>query len=212
MDSKTYVEALQWRYATKKFDPTQRLSAAQLDGVLESIRLTATSMGLQLFQVIIVEDRSIRKQLVPAAYNQQQVQDASHLLVFCSHLKFEENLIEGVLAERARLTGKSQEDLDRYKQSVLKTIGNMTDENFSAWTAKQCYIALGNAMSACAVMGIDACPMEGFQPAEFNRILGLNAQNMNACLALPIGFRSEEDQNQHYPKIRKSKGDLISVI
>lgn len=212
MESTHLLEALNWRYATKKFDPSKKLNAQQLESVLESIRLTPTSMGLQLFKVLVIENQKLRSQLVEAAYNQQQVKDASHLLVFCAHYRFEVGLIDGILAERAKLTHKTPEDLARYQQSVVKTVRNMTDEKFEAWTAKQCYIALGNAMTACAVMGIDACPMEGFIPAEFDKILGLTGTNLHTCLALPIGFRSTEDKNQHYPKIRKTQSDLFQVI
>lgn len=210
--STTYLDAMKWRYATKKFDQTKQLSAEQLHNLLESIRLTATSMGLQLFKVLVVQDKVLRAQLMAASYNQKQVEEASYLLVFCSYNQVEENLIDGILRERATATNKTIQELETYKSSVMKTIGNMTDEAFAEWTAKQCYIALGNAMSACAVMGIDACPMEGFRAKEYNEILGLNSLNMKATLALPVGFRSEEDKNQYNPKIRRTMDDLVKFF
>ena len=212
IEENPYLKALNWRYATKKFDKNKQLSVQQLHDVLESVRLTATSMGLQLFKVLVVQDKQLRSELVEASFNQKQVEDASYLLVFCSYNEMEESLVDGILRERARLTNKTDEELAMYKASVLRTIGKMSDTKFTEWTAKQCYIALGNAMSACAVMGIDACPMEGFKPEEYNRILGLTEKNMNACLALPIGYRSEEDKNQHNPKLRRKLDDLVHFI
>lgn len=206
------IENLKWRYATKKFDPLKKVSDTDLQTIKEAISLTATSYGLESYKVLVIENEEIRKQLKPASWGQPQVTDASHLLVFCNFTEVTNDHIDALVKLKSDTQGVELEKLSGYGDFMKNTIGNMPAEVVKSWTAKQTYIALGNAMAACAELQIDSCPMEGFEAAKYNEILGLSEKGMNAALVLPIGYRSEEDQTQHAKKVRKPLNEMFEVV
>ncbi|WP_253275667.1 NAD(P)H-dependent oxidoreductase [Persicobacter sp. CCB-QB2] len=167
------IENLNWRYATKKFDATKKISSQDLDTILEAVRLSASSYGLQLYKILVIEDAELRAKLQPAAWNQSQIVDASQLIVFCNYSSVKAEHIDEYLRLKADTQGMKLEDLKAYGDFMKSKLGEFSPEAQGVWTARQTYIALGYLLNACAALRIDACPMEGFEPEKFNEILGL---------------------------------------
>lgn len=202
---------MKWRYATKKFDATKKVNEEDLEKLKEAIRLSASSYGLQLYKVLIIEDKALRQELRPAAWNQPQITDASHLLVFCNETAVTEENIQEYIDLKAAEQGMKAEDLKGYGDFIYSKWKDQSLEAQSNWTAKQTYIALGNLLAACGEMKIDACPMEGFEPAKVNEILGLEEKGLNAAVLCTLGYRSDEDETKDAPKVRKSIETLFEV-
>lgn len=209
---KTIIDNLNWRYATKKFDSSKKVSNENLDTLLEVLRLTPSSYGLQPYMFLVIENKGIREKLKEKSGGQSQVTDASHLIVLCSYLDISDLHIDAHVANTANARGLEAEALKGFGDFMKKTINQLDAEKKQIWNSKQAYIALGQLMHACADMKIDATPMEGFDPAGYDEVLGLTAKNLHATLVCPIGYRSEEDANQHFKKVRKSREDLIEFI
>ena len=206
------IENLQWRYATKKFDASKKISEADLNTIKQAISLTATSYGLESYKVLVIENPEIREKLVPASWGQTQVADASHLLVFCNFNEVTPEQIDAYLKLKSETQGIPAENLTGYGDFMKKTIGGMPQDVVKNWTAKQTYIAVGNAMAACAELKIDSCPMEGYDAVQYHEILGLDALGLSSSVVLPIGYRSEEDQTQNGKKIRKPISEMFEVV
>lgn len=206
------IENLKWRYATKQFDSSKKIADGDLELIKESIQLSATSFGLQLFKVLIIKDQATKEKLKAAAYNQSQLADASHILVFCNYATPDDKYVDEYITNKAKSLGAKESDLAGYGDYMKGAINGRSVEAFETWTAKQTYIALGTALEAAAELKIDNCPMEGFDPAQFSEILGLKEQNLNAAVVAAIGYRSDEDAVQHQPKVRKTKEKLFELI
>jgi nitroreductase len=204
-----FIKNANWRYATKKFDATKKVSDQDLETLKEAIRLSASSYGLQPYKVIMVENPEIRAQLQPVAWGQTQIVDASHLLVFANVTDFGDAQIDAYINNVAVTRGLPTDALQGYSDFMKSKINALPVEKRNVWTAKQTYIALTNLMNAASELGIDVTPMEGFEPEKFNEILGLEALGLNASLVAPIGYRHEEDATQHYAKVRKSNEELF---
>ncbi|MBF4493423.1 NAD(P)H-dependent oxidoreductase [Flavobacterium sp. JLP] len=208
----TLLENLNWRYATKKYDATKKISAADLNTIKEAVRLSASSYGLQLYKVIIVENPEIRAKLKEAAYGQTQITDASQIFVFASQTAVDDSHINGYIQNISKTRNIPEEALAGFSDYMKGAISPMSDDLKKIWTAKQTYIALGNLLSAAAELKIDATPMEGFNPTAFNEILGLDKLGLNASVIAAVGYRHEEDDTQHYKKVRKSQEELFITI
>ena len=206
------LENLNWRYATKKFDSNKKVSDQNLETILEAIQLSPSSYGLQPFHVFVITDEDTRKALQPVSWNQSQVVDASHLLVFVAHSEFGDELIDDYLANVSNTRGVDPENLKGYGDFMKSKLLDLPNEVKAAWTARQTYIALESAMIAAAELKIDTCPMEGLEPEKYDEILGLGDKKLTTVVALPIGYRSEEDDTQNYPKVRKSNEELFTHI
>jgi nitroreductase len=206
------IEDLKWRYATKKFDHNKEVSPEEIDVIKQSIQLAATSYGLQLFKVIEVKNKSIREKLLPASWNQKQVIEASHLFVFCNYIDVEDINIDVYMKLKAEIQSLKIEDLKGYAGFIKDTLSAISQEKKQVWMAKQTYIALANAMTACAALKIDSTPMEGFSPKSYSDILNLESKGLQASLVLAIGYRSEEDKTQYSKKVRKPIKDLFETI
>ncbi len=206
------MENLKWRYATKKYDTTRKVSETQINSIKEAIRLSASSYGLQLFKVLDIRSRELRERLQPATWGQSQVTEASHFFVFCNYL----NVNDGHVDEYMDLKASTQElelnAIKGYGDFVKTKLSLKSPEEKQWWTAKQTYIALANAMNACAELNIDSTPMEGFDPEDYNRILDLESQGLSASVLLAIGYRSEKDTAQHGKKVRKSIPSIFETI
>ncbi|MCB9224561.1 MAG: NAD(P)H-dependent oxidoreductase [Crocinitomicaceae bacterium] len=203
------INSMQNRYAVKKFDAGKKLTDQQLNAVLEAARLTATSYGLQLMKIVVVDNPEIRKELVLHSYNQQQIADASHLLVLCRERKVDASHVEDFIKNVANTREQDIDKLEGYKNMMLRDMASMSEEEQVIWMDKQIYILLGNLMTALAVLNIDSCPMEGFKPAEYDRILGLEEQNLASVLVLPIGYRATDDPNALRKKVRRAEDQFI---
>ncbi|MFS4416223.1 NAD(P)H-dependent oxidoreductase [Maribacter sp. 2307ULW6-5] len=206
------LDKLNWRYATKKFDSDKKISEAHLNTLLEAARLSASSYGLQPYHVYVVEKQEIKEQLKPHSWNQSQITDASHLLVFASHINFKEDLVDNYLKNVSDIRQTPHESLEGYGAFMKSKLMPMSNADKQHWASNQVYLALGNVMTIAAELQLDTCPMEGFEPEKYNEILGLNEKNQSASVVLAVGYRSHEDATQHYPKVRYRKEDLITHI
>jgi nitroreductase len=204
-----FIKNANWRYATKKFDATKKVSDADLQTLKEAIRLSASSYGLQPYQVILVENPELRAQLQPAAWGQAQIVDASHVLVFANVTNIGDAEIDAYLNNMAETRGLPLDALQGYGDFMKSKISTLPVEQRNIWTSKQTYIALGNLLNAAAELNIDVTPMEGFEPEKVNEILGLNERGLHASLIAPIGYRHADDATQSYAKVRKSEQELF---
>ncbi len=208
----TYIDNLQWRYATKKFDASKKVSNKDLEALLESIQLTASSYGLQPYHVFVITDPDIRKQLQPVSWGQTQIVDASYLLVFANKTELDGEWIDAYLKNISETRSIPVEALNEYREIMRGNILSLPAEQQATWASKQAYIALGNLLSAAADLKIDTTPMEGFDANAYNEILGLTDKGLNAAVVAAIGYRSDEDDSQHYAKVRQPKEQLITHL
>ncbi len=208
----TVLEHRTWRYATKKFDATKKVSDKDLETLLEATRLSASSYGLQPYHLFVITDPQLREQLRPASWNQSQITDASHIIVFANTTDFGEELVDEYIENTSETRHIPTENLKGYADLMKSKLLGLPSETKKEWTARQVYIAFSNMMQAAAELKIDTCPMEGFESDKYNEILGLNDQNLNATVVLAVGYRSEDDETQHLPKVRKSKEELVTHI
>lgn len=206
------IEDLNWRYATKKFDSSQRISDSNLEVIKESLRLTPSSYGLQPLQFLIIENKSLRDELVPASYGQMQVADASHLIVICAITSIQDNHVDAYVENVIETRNADAERVNKYGAFMKKTFSEFTTDEKLNWASKQAYIVLGQLLHTCANLRIDATPMEGFIPDRYSEILKLSDKNLTPVLVCPIGYRHAEDTIQHDPKVRKSMDELFRII
>jgi nitroreductase len=208
----TFLEQQNWRYSTKKFDSTKKISNEDLKTLKEAIRLSSSSYGLQLYKVFIIENPELRAKIQPAAWGQSQIVDASHLLIFANQTNVTEMDIDSYLKNVAKTRNIPETALSGYGNYMKGAILSKPEDEKSIWTSKQTYLALANLLNAAAELKIDVTPMEGFVAAQVNEILGFNELGLNASLLAPIGYRSEEDVTQYQKKVRKSNEELFITL
>jgi nitroreductase len=208
----TFLENQNWRYATKKFDATKKITTEDFATLKEAIRLSSSSYGLQPYKIIIVENPEIRAQIKPAAWGQSQIVDASHIIVFANELNYGESGIDSYFKNVSQTREVPVESMKGYMDFMKATITALSDSERNIWSAKQTYLALGNLMNAAAELRIDVTPMEGFVPEQVNEILGLNELGLNATLIATLGYRHEEDATQYFKKVRKSNEELFITL
>lgn len=199
------LEALQFRYATKQFDPARKIAAESWNTLEQSLVLTPSSFGLQPWKFIIVTDAALRESLVEHSWGQRQVADASHLVVMAVQRKLDEASIDHFVARISQVRGVTPESLAAYRGMMTGSLGMMTTD----WAAKQAYIALGQFMLAAAMLEIDTCPMEGFLPAKYDEILGLEDRGLTATVLCPAGYRAATDKYASLPKVRFAADEVI---
>jgi nitroreductase len=207
-----FLDHQNWRYATKKFDSSKKVSNEDLEILMEAIRLSSSSYGLQPYKVLLIENEDLRAEIQKAAWGQSQVVDASHLFVFANQTDISDAQIDDFIENTSNTRGVAVETLAGYQGFMKSKIGELSAEAKNLWNAKQTYLALANLLNAAAELKIDVTPMEGFSPAEVNAILGLNELGLNAVLLAPVGYRHSEDATQYYKKVRKSKEELFITI
>ena len=209
--NKQLIEALEWRYACKKFDTDKRISDTDLDTILDSIQLTPSSYGLQPIKVLLIETKELREQIKPIAWNQAQVVDASHLLVFCHYTALSESYVDQHVSLMANTRNLPIEKLQGFGTHVKSSIATMDADHVNQWTGKQTYIALGQVLLSCALLKIDATPMEGFDRKALDELLDLSKDGLSASLLCPIGYRHAEDPYIALKKVRKTKDALFET-
>ena len=202
---------LEWRYATKNMNG-ETVSTDKLEAILAATTLAATSYGLQPFKVLVVSNNEIKAKLQAAAYGQAQVGTSSSVLVFTVPLKITPEDVEVFIQLVANTRSIPVEALDGYKGMILSTVGALPAEQQQIWSTKQAYIALGTALAAAAEQKVDACPMEGFDAAQFDEILGLTEKGLKAVVIMPVGYRSADDTTSQYIKVRKVDSDLFHFV
>jgi nitroreductase len=204
------IDKLYRRYATKQFSE-QKLSDEKLHTILHALTLSPSSMGLQPWKFILVENQDLRQKLHQHSYKQNQIIEASHLLVLCRYDDINHVHVEEYAQSVAQQRNMPRENLDGYVKSSLGLLMKMTSEEKIHWMEKQLYLALGNLLTVCAVEEVDACPIEGIIVSEYDRELGLHQLGLKTVIACPIGYRNEDDKYAHLPKVRYSKEELIVV-
>ena len=205
----TFIENQNWRYATKKFDITKKISSEDLQILKEAIRLSSSSYGLQPYKVIIIENNELREKLQPVSWGQSQIVDASQLIIFANQTNIGDGEIDAYLENISKIRQIPVESLAGYGGFMKSKITALTTEQKSIWTAKQAYLALANLLNAAAELKIDVTPMEGFESEKYNEILNLTEKGLNAAVVATIGYRHNDDATQHYKKVRKSMEELF---
>lgn len=208
----TIIEKLKWRYATKKFDSTKKISSETLKELLEATELAPTSYGLQPFKILVIKDPEIREKLKSAAYGQTQITDASEIILFARIKNFGTQHVDDYAENIADTRNINPELIEGFVDVMKGTVNSLSQEQLAVWNSKQCYLALGFLLFAAAQHQVDACPMEGFDVAKFDEILGLDKQNLSTVVIATIGYRSEDDDLQNLNKVRKPKEELFITI
>ena len=209
MNENLLTTQLRWRYATKKFDATKFLSAEKIETIKESFNLTATSYGLQPLKLVIIKDKVLQESLVEHSWNQRQVADASHLLVFCIEKKLSALYIQEHFNRIKEIRKTPDDILKPFETFLLEDFEGKSTEDIQTWSKNQAYLAMGNLLTVCALEEIDACPMEGFSPEKYDELLDLDAQNLMSVLVMPIGYRAEDDMFSTFKKVRRPLEDTI---
>lgn len=205
----SFLQNLNWRYATKKYDTSKKLKSVELDQILEAIRMAPTSNGFQPYDVIVVNNVGLREQLKAAAYNQAQVTEASHFLVFAAWDNIDQYNLGRVFDVMAEVRGHSDALTERRKSSIAGFAAKSAEVNFQH-AAQQAFIGLGFALAAAAELKIDASPMGGFEPAKFDEILGLKARGLRSVVVLGLGHRdAANDWLVNLKKVRRPKSEMI---
>lgn len=209
----TVTERLAWRYATKKFDATKKLPVDKLDRIVEAVRLAPTTSGLQPFELLVVSNAAIRAQIRAAAWNQTQITDCSHLLVFAAWDDITAARIHQMFDLTNDIRGFKNEGWEKYRHQLLDIVAERGTEGNYQVAARQAYIGLGVALLAAAFEEVDATPMEGFDPAAVDAILDLKAKNLRSVILLPLGYRAAEgDWAVNLKKVRRSRESFVTEL
>jgi nitroreductase len=196
------LESLEWRYATKKMNG-DKIPQDKLDRILQATKLAPSSYGLTPYQVIVIEDQELKERLVPACYGQPQLKDSSTVLVFAVWETINEESVEKYINDTATQRNIPIEGLNDFKNMMIGTINNMSEEQKTIWAQKQTYIGLGFSLVASALEGIDSTPMEGFIPEQVDEVLGLDELGLKSTLVLTLGYRESGDYLSFMKKIRR---------
>ena len=207
------VQALKWRYATKVFDPAQKIPAETWAGLEKALVLTPTSYGLQPYHFLVVQDPAVRAALLSHSWHQKQVVNCSHFVVFTARTEMREADVARLIARISAVRGIPEEALNSYRHMMLSdVVQGARGKTAHEWAARQAYIALGNLMTAAAVLGVDTCPMEGLNPSEYDKILHLHGTGYATVVACALGYRAAGDKYAALAKVRYPTADLVRVV
>jgi nitroreductase len=205
------LAALHWRYATKKFDPSRKLSAEEWDKLEQALILSPSSYGLQPYRFIVVTDPVLRQTLRSHAHGQPQITDSSHLVVFAARTDITAEDIDLYMARIAEVRGVEPAHLAKFRDIMAgDLVTGPRHAVVDQWSARQAYIALGNLIAVAAITSIDVCPMEGFSPQGFNEVLNLGAQGLSAVVLAAVGHRAPDDGAANVPKVRKTQEVIVA--
>jgi nitroreductase len=212
IDNEVIHNQLNWRYACKKFDPTKKIREADWNVLLESLRLSASSYGLQPWKFIVVQNPEIRQQLLPLSWGQTPIVDASHLVVLTYKEKMAEADIEKFIKKTAQVRGLDENTLDGYKNMMIgDVVKGPRSEVINWWAQRQTYIAMGSLLTTAALMEIDTLPMEGLNPVEYDKVLGLEGSGYKTVAAIACGYRAADDKYQFSKKVRFDLKDVVTI-
>ncbi|AFY00846.1 NAD(P)H-dependent oxidoreductase [Bdellovibrio bacteriovorus] len=212
MTHKTIQDALEWRYATKKFDASKKISDADWTTLRNSLTLAPSSYGVQPWKFLVIENPEVRNQLKPVSWNQTQVTDASHYVVFLYKEKMDADFVQKFINRVAEVRSAPLDALDGYKNMLIENLVKAPEEKIRVWSQRQAYIAMGFLLQTAALLKIDATPMEGFDPAAYDKILGLEGSGWKTVATVALGYRHQEDALQNQKKVRFEEADLIQYI
>lgn len=204
------VDALNWRYATKRFDPTKKIPEADWHALEQALVLSPSSIGLQPWKFFVITDPAVKTQLMGASYRQAQVTDCSHFVAFTARRDIDAAHVERHIARMAEVTGVTPESLEKFRIMTMRNLDKARAAGtLDAWQEHQIYIALGQFMASAAVLGIDTCPMEGIEPEKYDEILGLAGSNYTTAVACAAGYRLPDDKYATMKKVRFKPEDVI---
>lgn len=203
------VKALRWRYATKKFDSSKILPEQKIEILKRSFNLTATSYGLQPLKMVVVQDKDIQAKLQKASYNQKQLGTASHVLVLCIEKEIGKEFIENYFRYVSDIRKTPDTILHPFRESLIGDFEKKPIDEIHNWATHQAYLVMGALLTVCATEEIDSCPMEGFEAEKYDEILGLGVHNLCSVLALPVGYRAEDDFFAQLKKVRRPLNETI---
>ncbi|MEE9362258.1 MAG: NAD(P)H-dependent oxidoreductase [Cellulophaga sp.] len=206
------IKKMEWRYAVKKFDAERILSNTKIQILKEAFNLTATSYGLQPLKMVVVRNKELQKELVAHSYNQEQVSQASHILIICIEKDIDEKYIENYFDRVKKIRDTPDTILDPFRNYLIDSFTKMNADEIKEWATKQAYLALGNLMTICAIEDIDACPMEGFIALEYDRVLNLDTLGIRSILVMPVGYRANDDMFSEFKKVRKDIAESVIEI
>lgn len=204
---------LNWRYATKKFNATRKISPEDWTALETALILSPSSYGLQPWKFIVITDRKTREKLFPATWNQRQVLDCSHYLVFAANTKMTEEHIDKHIARTVEIRGGTTKTLQRHRNTMVSdVVRGARAAQALAWATHQAYLALGNFITSAALMGIDTCPMEGFEPRQYDEILDLPAKGLASVVCCAAGYRAADDKSAGLKKVRFPREQVIHIV
>jgi len=204
--------SLNWRYATKKFDSSKKIKAEDFEVLKEALRFAPSSYGIQPWKFLIIEDEEVRAKLKVAAYNQSQVSDASHFIVLCAKKDLFPTDIRRYMESISKTREIGMDKLNDFYNMILGSRSALSTEQVEQWNKRQVYIALGFLLNTAANMKIDACPMEGFNSEEFDKILGVSAEGYTSTVICALGYRAEDDAAAEYKKVRYPEKEVFEEI
>lgn len=202
------TDALNWRFATKRMSG-EKVPKDKLERVLEAARLAPSSYGLQPYSVIVIEDQKLKEKISSIGFDQPQITQSSHLLVFAAHDNISEDNIDDFIQLTAETQGTNVSELDSYKAMIKGAVNRFSSEEKLHWASKQAYISLGTAVTAAAFEQIDASPMEGFDKDALDQLLGFKERGLNSLVMLALGFRHENDHHAGMKKVRRSSTEMF---
>lgn len=207
----TIETALAWRYATKRFDPSRKISAADWSTLERSLLLAPSSFGLQPWHFVVITNSELRRKLQPHSWNQPQIVEASHLVVLAAKSSIDTAFVDSFIEQTATTRAIPLEELAGYRQMILDFLEDLKKHGETrAWGTRQAYLALGMLLSSAALLGIDACPLEGIDGTKYDEILNLAAQGFSTQVACALGYRSANDSFARLEKIRYPKEQVFS--
>lgn len=206
------IEALKWRYATKKFDPNRLLSEEQIEKLKQAFNLTATSYGLQPLKLVVIHNKMLQEELRAHSFNQPQVSTASHVLILCIEKEVGKQFIENYFQHVRDIRNTPEDILKPHRNFLVEDFERKPIDDIRTWATHQAYLVLGSLLTVCAVEGIDSCPMEGFLPEKYDELLELDKLNLQSVLALPVGFRASEDFFADFKKVRRPIEETVIEI
>ena len=213
VSNETLLQQLRWRYAVKKFDSARRISADDWHTLEQALVLTPSSFGLQPWRFVVITDQGTKDKLVPISWGQRQVAEASHVVVFSVRQPLTESDVDRHVARTAEVRGVPIESLAGFKKRLMKSLVPPPAEfDIHHWAGLQAYIALGNFMTAAAMLGIDTCPMEGIVPEKYDELLGLPSDGYGTVVVCVAGYRAADDKYATLPKVRFATEDVVRRI
>ncbi|NHF59802.1 NAD(P)H-dependent oxidoreductase [Flavobacteriaceae bacterium TP-CH-4] len=209
---KDSITSLEWRYAVKKFDSGRMLDDEQVEKLKQAFNLTATSYGLQPIKMMVLQNKEVQRALVAHSYGQEQVAQASHVLILCIENQIDARYISDYFEQVRKVRGTSEEILNPFKEDLVNSFSKKDVDEIKRWSTNQAYLAMGNLLTICALEKIDSCPMEGFVPEAYDALLGLHEKGLTSVLVLPIGYRAEDDMFADFKKVRKNLEESVIDI
>lgn len=203
------IDALEWRYATKKFDESKTIDSDKIELLKKAFNLTPTSYGLQPLRLVIVKYQELKNKLFEHSYNQIQVKTASHVLVICIENTVDEKFIRAIFELQKEIRNAKDEIINPFRDFLIKDFGKRSNQNIEEWGKNQAYLALGNLLTVCAAEKIDSCPMEGFVGEAYDDVLNLKEKGISTSIVLPVGYRAKDDKFADFKKVRRPLEETI---